>query len=215
MPVRIGDLSRLAGVPVATIKYYLREGLLPPGELTSPNQARYGDAHLRRLRLVRALIDVGGLSVTTTRRVLDHIASPEVSVHEMLGKVQYALTTPRERVQDERWTAAAQEAAELIERRGWQVRPTNPARDTLTELLVTLRGLGQDDFLELLDTYAECGERLAAADLALIARRPDIDSMLEGLVIDAILGDRLIHAMRRLAQEDASGRAPDPPSHDA
>jgi DNA-binding transcriptional MerR regulator len=212
--VRIGDLSRLAGVPVATIKYYLREGLLPPGELTSPNQARYGDAHLRRLRLVRALIDVGGLSVTTTRRVLEQIASPEVGVRQMLGKVQYALTTPRERVRDERWTAAAREATDLVEHRRWQVRPTNPAWDTLTELLVTLRELGQDDILELLETYAECAERLAAADVALIARRPDIDSMLEGLVVDAILGDRLIHALRRLAQEDASGRALDPPSRD-
>ena len=29
-----------AGVPVATVKYYLREGLLHEGELTSATQAR-------------------------------------------------------------------------------------------------------------------------------------------------------------------------------
>ena len=28
----IAELSRRTDVPVATIKYYLREGLLPPGE---------------------------------------------------------------------------------------------------------------------------------------------------------------------------------------
>jgi DNA-binding transcriptional MerR regulator len=35
----IAELSRQTEVPVATIKYYLREGLLPAGELSSPNQA--------------------------------------------------------------------------------------------------------------------------------------------------------------------------------
>jgi DNA-binding transcriptional MerR regulator len=37
--MRIGELSKVTGVPVPTIKYYLREGLLPAGELSSPNQA--------------------------------------------------------------------------------------------------------------------------------------------------------------------------------
>ena len=53
--MRIAELSRDSGVPVPTIKYYVREGLLPPGELTSPNQAQYDASHLRRLRLIRAL----------------------------------------------------------------------------------------------------------------------------------------------------------------
>ena len=56
--MRISELSSRSGVPVATIKYYLREGLLPAGERTSATQARYGDAHVERLRLVRALVDV-------------------------------------------------------------------------------------------------------------------------------------------------------------
>ena len=41
--MRIGELSRATEVPVPTIKYYLREGLLPHGELSSPNQASYGE----------------------------------------------------------------------------------------------------------------------------------------------------------------------------
>jgi hypothetical protein len=47
---------------VPTIKYYVREGLLPPGQLASPNQTQYDNSHLRRLRLIRALTEVGGLS---------------------------------------------------------------------------------------------------------------------------------------------------------
>ena len=47
--MRIAELSRRSGVSVPTIKYYLREGLLAAGERTGPNQARYDEAHLRRL----------------------------------------------------------------------------------------------------------------------------------------------------------------------
>lgn len=57
-----------------TIKYYLREGLLAAGELTSPNQAHYGPGHERRLRLIRALLDVGGLSLAAIGEVLQAMA---------------------------------------------------------------------------------------------------------------------------------------------
>ena len=38
-PMRVAELSRRTDVSVASIKYYLREGLLPAGERTGPNQA--------------------------------------------------------------------------------------------------------------------------------------------------------------------------------
>lgn len=47
--VRISELSRASGVSTATIKYYLREKLLPEGRLTSATQAQYGQAHVDRL----------------------------------------------------------------------------------------------------------------------------------------------------------------------
>lgn len=83
--MRIGELSRRTGVPVPTIKYYVREGLLPPGELSSPNQASYDDGHERRLRLIRALLEVGGLSVAAIGDVLVAIDDKEQPVHKLLG----------------------------------------------------------------------------------------------------------------------------------
>ena len=47
--MRMAELSRRTGVPVPTIKYYLREGLLPPGERTSPNQAQNSRPDLKAL----------------------------------------------------------------------------------------------------------------------------------------------------------------------
>jgi DNA-binding transcriptional MerR regulator len=51
----VSELAERADVPLATVKYYLREGLLAPGETTGPRRAEYDDAHLRRLRVLRLL----------------------------------------------------------------------------------------------------------------------------------------------------------------
>ena len=61
--MRISALAAEAGLPVATVKFYLREGLLHPGTATSATQAAYDAGHLQRLRLVRALLGPVGLSV--------------------------------------------------------------------------------------------------------------------------------------------------------
>ena len=39
--LKISELAEEAGVPVATVRHYLREGLLPEGEKTSRNMAYY------------------------------------------------------------------------------------------------------------------------------------------------------------------------------
>jgi len=70
--MRISQLSQASGVPVATIKYYLREGLLHDGRLTSATQAQYDETHLARLRLVRALLGAGGV---LGEQALDRVAA--------------------------------------------------------------------------------------------------------------------------------------------
>lgn len=52
----ITELAGLAGVTPRTIRYYISVGLLPAPE-QSGRAARYGDDHLRRLRLVKRLQD--------------------------------------------------------------------------------------------------------------------------------------------------------------
>lgn len=200
--MRIGELSRVTGVPVPTIKYYIREGLLPAGEPTGRNQARYEEQHQRRLTLVRALVEVGGLSVAATRRVLEHLDRPGISLREALGKTQYALAPAA----SEPEPAAAEEADALLARLGWRVGASNPARRTLAELLRTLRQLGQDDVLAVVDAYAAAAERLAEAEVALVMARPDTESRLEGVVVGSVLGDALLGALRRLAQENVANR---------
>jgi DNA-binding transcriptional MerR regulator len=205
--MRIAELSRRSGVSVPTIKYYLREGLLPPGERTSPNQALYNDGHVRRLRLIRALTEIGDLSIAETRDVLASMDSPAKTLHETLGKAHYAVSPTFERRADATsWARAAEEAAELVRRRGWQVKADNPALELLTQVLATFHELGQHDLVGLLDEYAAAAERLADSEVKAVLARPDLESMLEGVVIGTALGDTLVAALRRLAQTDVSAR---------
>src|SRR5829696_1255640 len=63
--MRISALADAAGLPVATVKFYLREGLLHSGVATSATQASYDESHLRRLAHVRPL-PPSGRSTTPT-----------------------------------------------------------------------------------------------------------------------------------------------------
>ena len=51
--MRIGELVRLAGSSVETIRYYEKEGLLPAPQRGLNNYRSYDNAHLERLRLIR------------------------------------------------------------------------------------------------------------------------------------------------------------------
>ena len=86
--MKISQLAEASGVSVATLKYYLREGLLHSGQVTSRTQASYDDSHLERIRLVRALTEVGGLSLAATARVLQAISAPSVERLGVLGAAQ-------------------------------------------------------------------------------------------------------------------------------
>ncbi len=207
--MRIGELSRRTGVPVPTIKYYVREGLLPAGELSSPNQASYDEGHERRLRLVRALLEVGGLSVAAIGDVLTAIDDKEQPVHKLLGTAARRMVPEYGDAagQDDAEAALAREkVARLIEARGWHVGPGNKAVGALEAALASLARVGHGSFAELLDDYAEAAEQVARVDLEYTARRVDREGLVEAVVVGTVVGDAMFAALRRMAQVDASSR---------
>jgi hypothetical protein len=110
-------------------------------------------------------------------------------------------------VDDESWAVASRQVEELVRRRDWQVKPAGPAWQLLTQVLATFHVLGQEDLAALLDDYADAVERLADAEVRTVLSRPDLESVLEGVVIGGVLGDTLLAALRRLAQANASAQA--------
>jgi DNA-binding transcriptional MerR regulator len=212
--MRIKELSSRSGVSVPTIKYYLREGLLPAGELVSKNQANYADAHLRRLRLIRALVDIGGLTIAAIRDVLAAADTPDETVRRILYTAQESISGQPDLPRDEAWAEAERNVAEMVERRGWQVNPDSRAWQTVVAVLVSARQLEHGVWTHKLDIYAEACERIAAADLDYVGGIAEVDAMLEGVVVGTVLGDTLVTALRRLAHQSESVRRLGDDKHD-
>lgn len=67
-----------AGVPIPTIKHYLREGLLPEPVRTSKNMAYYDPALIPRVRAIKRLQAEMFLPLRVIRQVLDRLEDDEI-----------------------------------------------------------------------------------------------------------------------------------------
>jgi DNA-binding transcriptional MerR regulator len=203
-PVRISELSATTGVPVATVKYYLREGLLPPGERTAANQARYGQEHVERLRLIRAMVDVGGVPIAGVKDVLTALDGP---VHHLLGAVQDAITPRPQQTGRPDWEDARAEVGAFVSDLGWQVRPDAAALDQLTDVLLATRAVSGTTVTarECFGGQARFATELAAAEVPTVAVGAPAE-VARAAVIGMVLGGRSFEALRKLAQQDVSSR---------
>ncbi|MEV6768344.1 MerR family transcriptional regulator [Nocardia sp. NPDC051030] len=205
--MRIAELSKLSGVPVPTIKYYLREGLLTAGELSSPNQASYNEIHLRRLRLIRALLEVGGLSVAAIRDVLAAVDEPDLSMWKLLGVVSDSLQKHETIADDEEWRRARATVEALLLSRGWIDHDSfwPPAANTLTMVALRLSQLGYESFVsEALTTYLDAAEKVADLDVDYVLRFPDREDVVDGVVVLTVLGEAALSAARLIAHRHVS-----------
>ncbi|MGA5186933.1 MerR family transcriptional regulator [Streptomyces griseoincarnatus] len=214
--MRISELSRRSGVSIPTIKYYLRDGLLPAGRPTAANQAEYDEEHVRRLRLIRSLIGVRGLSVSATRDVLAAVDEQQGDVHLLLGLVLGALPVersgrPPRRDGDAEPDGAgatagdmAEDVAALTAEMGWRKSPNPPAAQVVTETLETMRALGMDYDWRSLVPYAELADRAARLDLDQLRDAGDPLQQAERAVLLTVLLEPALLALRRLAQEHHS-----------
>jgi DNA-binding transcriptional MerR regulator len=204
--VRIAELSERSGVPVPTIKYYLREGLLPAGESIRANQARYDERHLQRLRLIRVLIDVARLPVAAIRDLFADLDRPDPDLHYALGRaLKSAPAGAPEPPATGDVATAEREVDDLLRRRGWQVSEEAAARRRVAEVIAALRRLGNTEQVDLIDGYAAAVERIAELDLDMV-RAADPETVVYRAVVGTILGDALIAGLRRLAQESRSAQ---------
>lgn len=201
--MRMAELSERSGVPAPTIRYYLREGLLAPGRLTSPNQAAYDDSHVRRLRLVRALLEVGGLSVEAAKGVIAAMQAKSGNEFGVLGQVHYGLSAGRSPALADLPPAAVERVDDLIARQGWRVHEHNPARASLASALATLHQIGRDELLAALDSYAAAADTLARREADELLALDGDDARAEAVIAATVLGDAVLSALRRLAQESA------------
>ncbi|GAA1637479.1 MULTISPECIES: MerR family transcriptional regulator [Brevibacterium] len=214
--MRISELSRRSDVPVATIKYYLREGLLPAGERTSATQAVYSEAHVDRLELIRALLGPARLSIEAAKRVLGVIDDPPETFSEVLGAAQHA-TMPAQAPRQAgppRQTGSSRQGPEgtsteaalgLVAELGWTIDPDSVEVDQLATALRALDAAGIDLIDGGLARYGRTVHDLAEAEVDTVPTA-EIDSAVRQAVLGTLLLEPVLLALRRLAQQDVAIR---------
>lgn len=221
--MRISQLSSETAVPVATIKYYLREGLLHDGQLTSATQASYNDSHVRRLRLIRALVGGAGLSIAAARELLGGVDNPPESGHDLLGIAHHALSAPvssgigaaaRNAAGHSAagHSAAGQGAAahgaapidDLMAEWGWSTDGCDSVgKAAVSEAVEGVRSAGFELPEGMLRTYASAMYTVAEAEIAGVPTDSD-EAAVRYVVLGTVLVEPLLLALRRLAQQSAS-----------
>ena len=199
--MRISELARATDVAVPTLKYYLREGLLMSGAATSRTSADYGVEHVERVRLVRALIEQGGIGIAGVHAVLAALSEPPKSWHDFLGVAHAALPLPGGS------DAASPEVDDLLAELGWAVDRGCPPAHALGAAIRSAREagvpLGHDDLVR----YAGRMHEVALLDLAKVdeaAAAGGPAAALRLVVLGNVLLDPVLIALRRVAQEAAS-----------
>src|SRR5919206_780902 len=97
--LRISELAERSGVPVATIKHYLREGLLPEPVKTSRNMAYYPPEFVERIRLIKQLQEERFMPLKHIKAVLDEDPERARALVELEDRIlDRALAGERERV---------------------------------------------------------------------------------------------------------------------
>jgi DNA-binding transcriptional MerR regulator len=69
--LRIGQLAKKAGVSTATVKHYLKEGLLPQPVKTSPNMAYYDESCVDRINLIKRIQKEKFLPLDVIKRLVE------------------------------------------------------------------------------------------------------------------------------------------------
>ena len=69
--LKISELAERSGVPVATVRHYLREGLLPEPVKTSRNMAYYPPEFVERIRVIKQLQEERFMPLRLIRDLLE------------------------------------------------------------------------------------------------------------------------------------------------
>ncbi len=210
--MRLSELSRAAGVPRSTIKFYLREGLLPPGEAQARNQALYGQRHLERLELIRALREVAGLSLEAVGRVtaeLDRGWQGD-AFGEAMRAVDARSTRARTSPEPAELEALRAEVDAVLRALPWSVDDERHSHvDEIAATLLDVRRYLYPDYpVASLARYAEIAWLLSETEFELVpggapapieARGDDLAEPMRRAILGSVLFERIFSALRRRA----------------
>lgn len=199
--MRVSELARRGDITIASVKYYIRIGLLPSGHAQSATRAEYDESHLERVRLIRTLADVGGLSIERIGEVVAALDHPPSSRHALLGTAHHVL---RENgtgaVSDQAWRLVEPLAAPC------EAGATghSPASIALGRAITAAQTAGWSITSDTLHTWGQALREVARGDV--VADLGDVSpaEALRYVVMGNLLTDPILIALRRVEQERRS-----------
>lgn len=200
----ISELSKVTGVPVATIKYYLREGLLPEGSPVTPRLTEYDERHVRQLGLLRILREVGRIPVEDLKQLVE-AARSRGTIHDVFAAAADALA-PTAAPPGKLRPFTRELAGQLIDQAGWsEVRLSSPDRENLAAALevVATYDTHPHDPAELMP-YLKFADEIARHEIAHLDDSKDRQGLLEEMVVGQVAFGQLLAILRRLAEEHYS-----------
>ena len=115
--MKMSELVEASGVPAATIKHYLREGLLPEPIKTSRNMAWYRPETVERITLIRRLQEERFMPLKAIRNVLDEDSDQALALLEVEDSIlERALSGDRTRTGSSEVSRAYGLPAEALDR---------------------------------------------------------------------------------------------------
>jgi DNA-binding transcriptional MerR regulator len=183
--LRISELAERSGVPAATIRHYVREGLLPEPVRTSRNMAYYPPEFVERIRLIKQLQEERFMPLRVIRELLEHESAEPERLRAMIELedriLERALVGERERVPaeevQERYEVPAEVLARLAELEviGTGERGYSPSDVGIIEAISRFRAGGYDERLgfTVYDTlrYVNALRPLVAEEANVLRRR--------------------------------------------
>jgi DNA-binding transcriptional MerR regulator len=226
--LKISELAEQADVPVATVRHYLREGLLPEPVKTSRNMAYYPPQFVERIRLIKQLQEERFMPLRVIRDLLQRgEAEPERlrAMIELEDRIlDRALAGERQRVPAAEVEARYELPGEVLERMA-EVGVLSPDTDgyspsdvRIIEAVGRFRAGGYDESLgfTVYDTlrYKRALEPLVEEEVRVLTERlaGDLDPERAMEIVEAGIGPLndligALHTKLVVARlEEASGR---------
>lgn len=212
MPLlKIGELSRRSGVPIPTLKFYLREGLITPTRKSGQTMAWYDESVVDRIRTIRELQERQFLPLDVIRETIDEAsqADDDHAITEAIAGVLLRRGGKRSRSRDEVLARGATPAElEWLQRSGLAVPDSDGVyRGDDLALLATLgnarrSGLAADmlpfeilsDYLAALNKLVEVELRMFRAGVIGRAKPAQVSELTK---VAAELSERLVVLLRR------------------
>jgi len=204
--VRVSELATHTGVSVPTVKYYIREGMLAPGDPAGPRRATYNDSHVQRIRLIQALTGPAGLSLSEVKAILQIIDEPTSSLIDPLAAATRVLADAAgaDINADERSYPRAQQAV------GWLGEPYRAEPPAAALLEKALQAVETAGFQLDPNQFAVYGKHMLAIAASEIANMPsDPVEAVQYAVLGTVLFEPVLTAIRRLAHQSLVKRGSD------